>query len=57
MIVRPIGFRLIRTKGSGSVSLTEGDGRTSPEHFDPKMLDAFVRVAPEFDRIFEERSG
>jgi len=37
--------------------LTEGDGRTSPEHFDPKMLDAFIRVAPEFDRIFEEVSG
>ena len=37
--------------------LTEGDGRTSPEHFDPKMLDAFIRVAPEFDRIFEELNG
>lgn len=34
--------------------ITEGDGRTSPDHFDPRMLDAFVRVAPEFDRIFEE---
>jgi putative two-component system response regulator len=37
--------------------ITEGDGRTSPDHFDPRMLDAFVRVAPEFDRIFEESNG
>ncbi|MGB5198085.1 MAG: HD domain-containing phosphohydrolase, partial [Candidatus Deferrimicrobium sp.] len=37
--------------------ITEGDGRTSPEHFDPDVLDAFVRVAPEFDRIFTELCG
>jgi putative two-component system response regulator len=32
--------------------ITEGDGRTSPEHFDPNVLDVFIRLAPEFDRIF-----
>jgi putative two-component system response regulator len=32
--------------------ITEGDGRTSPENFDPNVLDAFVRGAPEFDGIF-----
>ena len=37
--------------------ITEGDGRISPEQFDPKMLDAFIRVAPEFDRIFQKLCG
>jgi putative two-component system response regulator len=37
--------------------ITVGDGRTSPEQFDPNVLDAFIRMAPEFDRIFTELSG
>jgi putative two-component system response regulator len=37
--------------------LTEGDGRTSPEHIDPIVLEAFIRIAPEFDRIFTGLSG
>ncbi len=32
--------------------ITEGDGRTMPEHFDPKVLETFKRVHKEFDRIY-----
>jgi len=34
--------------------ITEGDDRTRPAHFDPDVLGAFIRVAPEFERIFDE---
>lgn len=32
--------------------LTEGDGKTMPEHLDPKILNRFVQVAPIFEEIF-----
>jgi putative two-component system response regulator len=33
--------------------ITEGDGRTMPPHFDPNVLNAFVRNANQFKEVFE----
>ena len=34
--------------------LTEGDGRTMPGHFDPKVLAAFTDIASRFNEVFVE---
>jgi putative two-component system response regulator len=34
--------------------LLEGDGRTLPEHFDPKLLDAFAHLEADLDAIWTE---
>lgn len=34
--------------------LTEGDERVMPQHFDPKLLELFKSIAPQFEKIFGE---
>jgi putative two-component system response regulator len=37
--------------------ITRGDGRTNPGYFDPRVLEAFVKLADQFNHVFSSNQG
>ena len=37
--------------------ILEGDGRVMPNHFDPKLLEAFRKTHPDLQKIYDEDNG
>jgi HD-GYP domain-containing protein (c-di-GMP phosphodiesterase class II) len=37
--------------------IAEGDGRTMPHHFDPRVLGAFRETTTQFEEVYEKLKG
>ncbi len=49
-------YKAAFTHGETMRIIAEGDGRTVPAHFDPRVLEAFVRNGDRFEAIYNQHS-